>query len=777
MRSLRGICLLLCGLCVYGQRQSGELRLVVKDASGAALTASGVMTSQASQTSFPFVTDGQGRYTRTALPFGLYRLQVTHAGFAPFESLVEIRSEVPLAYPVTLAVSPIETQVLVSDAATLLDPRRTAAEQFVGAETIQKQRTALPGRSVLELVNTQPGWLLEANGILHPRGSEYQVQYLIDGLPLFENRSPAFAPILEADEFQSLRVITGGFAAEYGRKLGGVVEVTTPRETTPGWRGQVTLQGGSFATQRDAASLQYGFGQTTVGLTADGMTTDRYLDPPVQNNYTNHGSGGGIAVRLAHNWSAADRTQFYVTRRRTGFLVPNEMVQEAAGQRQDRTTEETFGQFSHEHVFSPRLLGAFRAKVRDASAALWSNTQSTPIQPGQNRSLRETYVSGSLAGQNGVHDWKVGAEGLFSSINEQLSFRIQAYRLNGVRIFDREVPATFQFADRAQGREPALFAQDLLRLGRLTISAGLRYDHYRLRADEGAFSPRLGVAWYVPSAGLVLRASYDRVFQTPAVENILLASDNLIDRLGGEGAFLPLRPSRGNYYEAGLSKSLFSRFRLDASAFRRDIDDFADDSVLLNTGVSFPIAFQHGRLYGFEGKLEMPRWGPLAGFASYGYLVGRGELPVAGGFFLGDEVADLVRGEGSFPISQDQRHTVRGQVRSRLGSRAWAAFAGRYDSGLPVELEGAAPTSLLVQQYGQRILDRVNLARGRVRPSSSLDISGGADLWQRERRAVRLQADVLNLSNRLNLINFSGLFSGTAIAPGRQWTLRLQTVF
>jgi len=81
--------------------------------------------------------------------------------------------------------------------------------------------TALPGRSLPDLVNTQPGWLLEANGILHPRGSEYQTQYGVDGLPLTDNRSPTFAPEVEADDVRSMNILTSGYPAEYGRKLGG----------------------------------------------------------------------------------------------------------------------------------------------------------------------------------------------------------------------------------------------------------------------------------------------------------------------------------------------------------------------------------------------------------------------------------------------------------------------------------------------------------------------------------------------------------------------------
>jgi hypothetical protein len=42
---------------------------------------------------------------------------------------------------------------------------------------------------------------------------------------------------------------------------------------------------------------------------------------------------------------------------------------------------------------------------------------------------------------------------------------------------------------------------------------------------------------------------------------------------------------------------------------------------------------------------------------------------------------------------------------------------------------------------------------------------------------MRLQADVQNFNNRLNVINFAGLFSGTGIAPPRSYNLRLGIEF
>ncbi|PYR83169.1 MAG: hypothetical protein DMG18_13360 [Acidobacteria bacterium] len=216
---------------------------------------------------------------------------------------------------------------------------------------------------------------------------------------------------------------------------------------------------------------------------------------------------------------------------------------------------------------------------------------------------------------------------------------------------------------------------------------------------------------------------------------------------------------------------------MDGNWYRRSFVHFSDDSVLFNTGVSFPITFNRAAIHGFESKIEIRSLGPLSGYISYSNMVGVGQLPVAGGLFLGDNARDLLERTGSFPISQDQRNTFRSQLRFQPRPRVWGAFGASYNSGLPFEIEGPSSEGFLEEQYGSRILDRVNFSRGRIRPSSSLDLSGGGELLHSEKMKIHLQVDVFNIANRLNLINFAGVFSGTALDMPRSFTLRLKSEF
>jgi len=754
----------------FGQTATGDLRVVIADAQGMPVECGVEIVSAANQFRETLATDAAGVAVARRLPFGSYRVVVTREGFAPFSARVDVASALPTDFHVTLALAPVQTQVTVTADDTLLDLHRAAAAHRIGAETLQQRTMALPGRSVPELVDTQPGWLLEANGILHPRGSEYQTQYVVDGLPLTDNRSPAFAPELDPDEIQTMNVLTGGYPAEYGRKLGGVIEVVTAAQARLGFHGNAGLSIGSFSTKSGDAIGEYGAERTTVSAAAGVAATDRYLDPPIEANLTNHATTAHVAVHVEREVTGADRFGVIVRRGEARFLVPNEQVQEEAGQRQDRNSGETAAQFSYQHLFSAPVLADVRGMARDLSARLWSNDSATPIAAAQDRGFRELYLKAAVSGHAGAHEWKAGGDVSLASVHERF-----AYRITDASSFDPGTPADFSFEQRHADHEVALFAQDQIRTERWTVNAGIRWDHYDLVVRERAISPRVAVARSWPSADLVVRASYDRAFQTPAVENLLLASSPEVDALSDQVLRLPVRPSHGNFYEAGVTKSVFGLLRLDAAWFARGTDNVADDDLLLNTGVSFPIAFRDASIRGLELKADVPYWRSVSGSIGYAWMRGRAHLPITGGLFLGDEAASLHASTEEFPVTQDQRHTLRGRVAYRLAPALTIALAVAYGSGLPFEFAG--DRSDAVALYGERIVDRVDFDRGRVRPSWSLDGSVGIVVAKRARAAVRVQADVRNLTNRLNVINFAGLFSGTAVGQPRSVAVRLKAEF
>jgi outer membrane cobalamin receptor len=763
--------LLLFAASTLGQSNTGELRLKVSDPSGLGLRASVVLVSEANQFNATYSSDDAGNITIKRLPFGLYKIAIEHNGFARFSDTVEVRSVTPTDYSAKLTIAAASSSVVVKDSETLIDPYRTGDINRLGSDDIENRVSSLPGRSLQDLVNSQPGWLYEGNAVLHPRGSEYQTQIVVDGIPLTDNRSPSFGPEIEADDIQSLSIYTANFPAEYGRKMGGVVELNTVRDSREGFHGQVVLSGGSFDTAGAFAMGQYQWGKNTLGVSASGDMTDHYLNPVVPQNFTNRATIGDFAVRYERDLTDHDRLSVSLRHELSRYQIPNEQVQEAAGQLQNADNFETMGTVSYQHIFSPNVVGDFRGMVRDNSNDLFSNPLSTPVIAFQHNYFREGYFKGSVSIHHGRHEWKVGVESDATYLHERFSDIITDFTQ-----FDPGTPPTFSFVSDRPDLEQSAFVQDQIRLGRWTVSAGLRWDHYQLLVNQNAVSPRLGVAYYFPGLDLVLHAAYDRIFQTPSAENILISSSPQIASLNPEVLRLPVLPSHGNYYEVGLSKGFFGQLKFDANVFDRRVNNYADDDQLLSTAVSFPIAFDKAYIYGAEGKIEIPHWKRINAFVSYSYIVGSAYLPVTGGLFLGDDASNaLSQLTGRFWDSQDQRNTVRTRARYQFTNRVWGGVGADYGSGLPFEFDGTEADALA--QYSQAVVDRVNFDKGRVRPSLSINASLGADIWRTERLQVRFQADVQNINNRLNVIDFGGLFSGNAIGPPRSYALRLTTSF
>jgi hypothetical protein len=769
-------CACLSALPAAAQRDRGELQIEVHDPQGAMLSASGELLSEGNQFQLNFTIDDNGRYAALNLAFGVYRVTVSHPGFVSAAQLVEIRSVIPQHLAITLGLKPIETQLQVSETETLIDPSQTNTVYTVGSQTIGEQLSPQPGRGVINVVDAQPGWLQEADGVLHPRGSEYDVQFVVDGLPMTENRSPAFAPPIESSEVESMRVMTAGFPAEYGRKLGGIVEVTSPKNNPPGLHGEFDTEGGSFSTVSGSGALYYARGGNRFSITGDGFHSARYLDPPVLQNYTNIGNAGGFSSSYERDFANGDHLYATFAQHSVRYEVPNELVQQEAGQRQDSEQKETSGQVHYTHAFSPNIFLSVAGNVRDAYALLNSNAQSTPIIVYQDRGYREGYARADLAGHHGRHEWKFGVDGIFSPVNENLQ-----YLITDPSQFDAGTALTLAppFSDRRWDIEPSAYAQDQIRLGKWNVSAGLRFDHYDFVVNESAWSPRLGVSRFISSLNLLLHGSYDRVFQTPAMENLLLASSPELNSVSSFVVRLPVQPARANYYEVGFTKSFAGKLRIDGNVFRRDFTNYSDDDVLLDTGISFPIAFSSAEIHGEEIQIAVPRWGRISAVVSYSNQTGIGQGPITGGLFLGDKTAGITDTR-KFPVSQDQRNTVRARVRYQATERLWLATSAAYGSGLPVDLDQPVDPSqinFLLQQYGPAILSEVNFNAGRVRPNFSLDVAAGATVFHKEGKDVSFQVEGNNITDKLNLLNFASLFSGTAVAPPASVNARLKVGF
>jgi hypothetical protein len=142
------------------------------------------------------------------------------------------------------------------------------------------------------------------------------------------------------------------------------------------------------------------------------------------------------------------------------FQVPNELIQQAAGQRQDGNNFETMGTVSYTHIFSPDVLGDVRGMIRDDSKGLTSNPLSTPVMAFSNNGFREGYFKASISIHHGVREWKAGVESDAMFLREGLN-----YAITDPTEFDPATPATFAFSGHRPDLEQSAYVQGLVRLG------------------------------------------------------------------------------------------------------------------------------------------------------------------------------------------------------------------------------------------------------------------------------------------------------------------------
>ncbi|HKQ51100.1 MAG TPA: TonB-dependent receptor [Pyrinomonadaceae bacterium] len=777
------------------QTRIGTIQGTVKDPNGAVVPNAKVTVMQSvTRYNQATQTDDEGAFKLVNVPFNTYTVRAEAPGFEAGEQAIDLESNVPLDVDLALAVAGTAASVTVSASAAEIEPDRTSSDTDISQTILERPLGASPSRAIESIVASTPGFVTDDNGRMHPRGSESQVQYVVDGVPITDNMSAIFSTSLDARTLRTVEVLTGGIPAEFGDKLAGVINVNTRSGLETPTQGGLSFSGGSFSTGEVGADFsthteKFGF-LTNLSAT----TSQRYLDPPTLDNFHNFGRTGKGFFRLDYQFDTNNSLRGTFTFGGANFQVPNRLEQELAGQDVRQRLRDNSQNITFQHIFSPEAVGQISVFNRYGSAKLTSNPLATPAVAFQDRTLRNYGGLASLSLTRGTHNLKFGGQVTLTPVEENFSFYPtrpfdDIVDGNGT-IFPNPINAftaasPFVFQGRRTGRTLSAYVQDRFTVFKnLTLDVGLRYDNYRLVIKEDALSPRVGVAYYIPRTQTTLRASYNRLFQPPPAENLLLASSaeatalSPISVIAGVTTLRPILPDKEHAFEVGMQQLLTRFFRLNLSVYQKRIENFADKDQFIETGVIFPIAISRGRVTGEELRLESTDIHGFHGFVSFANAHAYGVTPVVGGLFLGEDVQELELVGQKFDADHDQRNEVQFQLSYNHPKGFYAIFSGRYDSGVPTDVEpGTTFADFVAGGFDPRLYNEIDFQRGRVRPRTILNLSVGADLLQREHASLNVQFDVQNLTNELFLYNFESVFSGTHIGFPRLFSGRVALRF
>src|SRR5207249_11020387 len=82
-------------------------------------------------------------------------------------------------------------------------------------------------RAMEALIPATPGFAKDENGRYHFQGFHSQGQFVIDGQTVSDQTGVTFSNSIDPGIAQSLEVIYGNVPAEYGEKIGAVINLAT----------------------------------------------------------------------------------------------------------------------------------------------------------------------------------------------------------------------------------------------------------------------------------------------------------------------------------------------------------------------------------------------------------------------------------------------------------------------------------------------------------------------------------------------------------------------
>lgn len=597
--SLKGVLLLLAavfaatfivGYQAGAQSNSGVVSGIVIDQSGAVVIGATVeISNPVSGFQRQTTTGNAGDFRFYNVPFNPYHLVVRAGKFAPYTQDVDVRSPVAVALEISLKIE-ASTVVNVEAESKHLIEVDSQPHTDVDRDLFDKVPLASASSSVSALVTeTTPGIAADSNGLFHGLGDHAENSFSLDGQPITDQQSKVFSNQVPIDSIQSLEVLSGAPSAEFGGKTSLVIKVVTRSGqgiTTP--HGSLTTSYGTFGSSSVGFDLAYGGQKWGNFITANGLNTSRFLDPPEFKVLHDRGNEENVFDRVDYQLTPGDAIHFNFGFTRSWFQNPNTFDQQlhtcsagficnAAGQALNPLNGALLGHSDQRsqiityniaptwtHVIGSHALltfGGFARKDQynfypsaDPFADFSPSLNAQTIT--QDRKLTNLGLRSDISYVKGIHNIKAGITHQHTLLTEadQLGTVDPGFLslFNALGPTGAPIPGTscldaagnpvsapcttlapsdltrggslFAFHGHTDVKETGLYVQDSITKGNWAFNLGIRGDIYKGLSSGSQAQPRVGIAYNIKPTNTVLRVSYARTLESPFNENLVIAS-------------------------------------------------------------------------------------------------------------------------------------------------------------------------------------------------------------------------------------------------------------
>jgi len=220
-----------------------QLNGTVKDSSGSVIVGASVsVRNVATNRTYSATTNASGYYIIPNLPPGQYDLNVTYSNFTPFaQSGIQLTVGQSATRDVTLAVAGRGETVEVTLEVPAIEPTRTEISQVIGTNRIDN--LPISGRLFTDFALLTPG-VTPGRTSLGSTITEFEVSRVsfagmrdlsnlvtVDGADNITTATGSQRASPPQEAVQEFRVVNSSSGAEYGRALGGIVNIITKSGT------------------------------------------------------------------------------------------------------------------------------------------------------------------------------------------------------------------------------------------------------------------------------------------------------------------------------------------------------------------------------------------------------------------------------------------------------------------------------------------------------------------------------------------------------------------
>src|SRR5262245_19484704 len=216
-----------------------QLNGTVRDTSGSVVANASVsLRNLDTNRTYMSTSDASGYYIVPNLPPGAYELNVMYTGFQPFmQSNIQLTVGQTATLDVTLAVQGVSQLVEVAVETPAIEPTRTELSNVI--ETKQIQNLPISGRLFTDFALLTPGVTtgrtsvgstiteFEASRVSFAGMRDLSNQVTVDGADNINTATGSQRATPPQEAVQEFRVVNNSFGAEYGRALGGIVNIIT----------------------------------------------------------------------------------------------------------------------------------------------------------------------------------------------------------------------------------------------------------------------------------------------------------------------------------------------------------------------------------------------------------------------------------------------------------------------------------------------------------------------------------------------------------------------